>query len=538
MNNFLKYSMKMRKVIVLMALLLGFNSVIFSQREAAFTADQKFMRTLFLLRNAYVDTVDVDKSVEIAIIKMLENLDPHSVYMNPDEVKRSNEPLQGNFEGIGVQFQIIRDTVNVVAVIAGGPSEQVGLLAGDKIVSINDEEATGSKLNNAFIFERLRGVKGSKVKIGIVRHPSVVPIYFEIIRDKIPLHSVDASYMIDNEIAYIKINRFSSTTVSEFEEAVNKMNKGKFDKLIIDLRGNSGGFLNTAIELTDHFFEKGKLIVYTEGRNSNRENSNSTSRGLYKKGKLVVLIDQGSASASEIFAGAIQDWDRGVVIGRRTFGKGLVQRRFPMPDGSEIRLTTSRYHTPSGRSIQKPYDDDKKKYLQELNQRLENGELLNFENVQLPDSMLFKTSVGRKVYGGGGVMPDIFVPIDTSRLDDYYLQMARTNVFSQFVADYLQKNRNSFQKRYSNVNELKTYLMNQSDDLVQEIIDYAANLGVEKSTFNERSEEFLIHIIIGQIARGVFDQNAYYQVVSSIDKELLKAIEVLKDEKSYNSILK
>lgn len=528
----------MKKVIVIFVLVLNLSAVCFSQRDASFTPEQKFMRALFLLRNAYVDTVDIDKSVEIAIIKMLENLDPHSVYLNPEEVRRSNEPLQGNFEGIGVQFQIIRDTVNVVAVIAGGPSEQVGILAGDKIVSINDEEATGSKLNNAFVFERLRGVKGSKVKIGIVRHPSVTPVYFDIIRDKIPLHSVDASYMIDNEIGYIKISRFSSTTVNEFEEAIKNFNSGKIEKLIIDLRGNSGGLLSTAIELTDHFFERGKLIVYTEGVNSSRENSNSTSRGIYKNGQVVVLIDQGSASASEIFAGAIQDWDRGVLIGRRTFGKGLVQRRFSMPDGSEIRLTTSRYHTPSGRSIQKPYDDDKKKYLQELNQRLESGELFNLDKVQLPDSMMFKTSNGRSVYGGGGVMPDIFIPLDTNRLDDYYLQMSRANIFSQFVADYLQKNRVVFQKKYSNVNELKVDLINNSESLLEDIYQYAEKLGVQRSTLNERSKEFLIYIIVGQIARGVFDQNAYFQVVSSIDKELIKAIELLKDKKQYNSLLR
>lgn len=530
----------MKRIIVFLLLITVFSGFGFSQtgRDPNFTPDQKLLRALFLLRNAYVDTVDINKSVEIAITSMLENLDPHSVYLNPEEVRRSNEPLQGNFEGIGVQFQIIRDTVVIVAVIAGGPSEKVGIFAGDKIVSINDEEATGSKVTNSFVFERLRGAKGTKVKVGIIRHPSSTPIFFNIIRDRIPLNSIESAYMVDSQIAYIKISRFSSTTVSEFEEAVKKLGINDNSKLILDLRGNSGGLLSAAVELTDHFFESGKLIVFTEGRNANRENFNSTFRGLYKNGKLVVLVDQGSASASEILAGAVQDWDRGVVIGRRTFGKGLVQRRFPLPDGSEIRLTTSRYHTPTGRSIQKPYDDDKKSYLLELNQRLESGEFLDIENVKLPDSLLFKTANGRKVYGGGGIMPDIFVPIDTARLDEFYMQMARNNVFAQFVSDYLQKNRKKYQRKYSNVQELKSEMLKNSNELVEEITVYATTLGIERDTLNPRTQEFMVHIVVGLIARGVFDENAYFQVVSSIDDEFIKALKVLRDDTKYKSILK
>ncbi len=506
------------------------------QTEDFFTSEHKILRTLQLLRSSYVDSVDIDKVVEHGIKMMLEHLDPHSVYMTAEEVRRANEPLLGSFEGIGIQYHIIRDTVNVISTISGGPSEVVGIMAGDKIVEIDGESFVGSIVTNTNVFSKLRGKKGTKVTVGVIRTHTENIITFEIIRDKIPINSVDAAFMLDEKTGFIKLNRFSGTTISEFNDAVDKLKKSNMQNLIIDLRNNSGGFLKSAIDFTDHFFDIGKLIVYTEGLNTRNEKYFSTSAGAFKNGKLVILIDQGSASACEIVSGAVQDWDRGVLVGRRTYGKGLVQKPFNFPDTSAIRLTIARYYTPSGRCIQKPYDDDKKKYLKELNDRLEKGELVNIDSVVFPDTLLYFTAAGRKVYGGGGIMPDIFVPIDTNRLNDYYAELLRKNIFNQFVVDYLNKNRKNLLKQYPSVDDFKKTFISQADSFVDEIIEYATAQGIEQTEISEKSHEFIGYVIIALIARNLYDTQAYFAIMIDIDIELNKALEILTSGE-YENIL-
>ncbi len=519
--------------------LLGGLFVVFlmGQNGNTFTPEQKILRTMQLLRTAYVDSVDMEKVVEFGIKSMLEHLDPHSVYMDAEEVKRANEPLQGSFEGIGIQFQIVRDTVHVISTISGGPSEEVGVMAGDKLVEIDGEEFVGSVVTNSSVAEKLRGPKGTKVIIGVLRPPSQKIMTFEIIRDKIPIYSIDASYMVTETIGYIKINRFSSTTMDEFNEAMNKLNALNMKDLIIDLRNNSGGFLRTSIDLSDQFFDRDKLIVYTEGENMRGDKYYSTQKGSYKTGRLVVLIDQGSASASEIVAGAIQDWDRGVVIGRRSYGKGLVQKPFEYPDGSAVRLTTARYYTPTGRCIQKPYDDDKKKYMMELNERLESGELVNIDSLAFPDSLMYTTPAGRKVYGGGGIMPDIFIPLDTTRLSDYYVDIARKNIINQFMADYMQKNRKLLEKQYNNVQDFKTAYIPLRNQLVEEVMDYAELQEIERQEISDETRDFMGYMLVALIARNLYEQQSYFEVIVDIDEEIKKAVEILNNGE-YERILK
>jgi carboxyl-terminal processing protease len=523
------------KIIISISLMFLFLGT-YSQSERVFTPEQKFLRTLTLLKTHYVDTVNIEKAVESAIRGMLEKLDPHSVYMTPEETRRANEPLQGNFEGVGIQFQVIRDTVHIISTITGGPSEEVGIMPGDKIVEIDGENFTGSIVTNTSVAGKLRGQKGTKVLIGILRGTTESIISFEVIRDRIPIYSVDASFMLDENIGYIKVNRFSSTTMSEFEEAMKKLKEMGMKELVLDLRNNSGGFLRTAVEMSDQFFEKDKLIVYTEGVNMKGDRYFSSNKGLFIDGKLVVLIDHGSASASEIVSGAVQDWDRGVVIGRRSYGKGLVQRPFNYPDGSAVRLTTARYYTPTGRSIQKPYDDDKKKYMQELNDRLEKGEMVSIDSLDFPDSLMFTTPSGRQVYGGGGIMPDIFVPLDTARLSDYYIELSRKNIFNQFVSDYMQRNRKELRNKYPTVAELKADYVLKFDDLIEEIMSYAEKNGIEKSEMTEESKNFMGYVLVALIARNVFDQQAYFQVMMDIDTEIQQALSVLKSDQ-YQIIL-
>lgn len=511
-------------------------SFVYSQNEKGFTPEQKFLHTMQLLKTSYVDTVEIDKVVEHGIRMMLEHLDPHSVYMTPDEIKRANEPLQGNFEGVGIQFQVIRDTVNVISTISGGPSEEVGIMAGDKIVEIDGEPFVGSIVTNTSVAEKLRGKKGTKVIVGIVRTPSDKILQFEIIRDKIPIYSIDASFMLDEQTGYVRINRFSGTTMDEFRDAVDKLNKQNMENLILDLRNNSGGLLRTAIELSDQFFDRDQLIVYTEGVNVSSEQYYSTKNGLFKTGKLVILIDQGSASASEIVSGAVQDWDRGVIVGRRSFGKGLVQKPFNYPDGSAIRLTIARYYTPSGRCIQKPYDDDKKKYMRELNDRLEKGEFVSIDSLTFPDSLMYTTPKGRKVYGGGGIMPDVFVPFDTTRLSPYYVELSRKNIFNQFIADYLQKNRKSLKKDYSTIEEFKMGFMPLTEQIVNEVISYATDQGIEETEMEEDTRKFMGYVLVGLIARNLFDQEAYFRILIDIDEEVRKAMEILGSDE-YEKIL-
>ncbi len=372
----------------------------------------KIEKVLSYIEQHYVDKIKPDSLSDLTLSALLNNLDPHSEYIPASELQTVNEPLEGNFDGIGVEFNILKDTITVVNPIAGGPSEKVGIKAGDKIIFVNTEKVAGIKISNQQVFKKLRGERGTKVKVKIKRTNSVQLIEFVITRGEIPIYSIDAAYMIKSTIGYIKINRFSASTYKEYLDSFNKLKKSGMKKLIIDVRGNGGGYLNAAVDIIDELLPKGTRIVYTEGQASPRKDYKATDKGGFENEEVVVLIDEGSASASEILAGAIQDNDRGVIIGRRSFGKGLVQEQMEMPDGSALRLTTARYYTPTGRCIQKSYSNGKEKYFEEEFNRYENGELLSVDSIKFADSLKFKTPSGKIVYGGGGIMPDIFIALD------------------------------------------------------------------------------------------------------------------------------
>jgi len=412
---------------------------------------QKINRLLQSIRYSYVDTtVDFGKIVEKGTVEMLKELDPHSTYVSKQDVAKSKEPLQGNFEGIGVSFQIIKDTITVIQPIKGGPSEMVGIQTGDKIVQIDDSLATGKIATNSWVYSKLRGKKGTKVVVKIKRGSNPDLLAFTIIRDKIPVYSIEAYFMIDKETAYLKLERFSQTTMDEFLQAMTELKMAGMKNLIFDLRGNAGGYLNTAVDLADEFLPKDKLIVYTKSNQKiyrNEQVFNTWKNGVFETGKLVVLIDEGSASASEIVSGAVQDWDRGIIVGRRSFGKGLVQTMIPLPDSSEIRLTTSRYYIPSGRCIQKPYEGVED-YSRDLIKRYNSGELIHADSIHFPDSLKYYTAGKRVVYGGGGIMPDIFVPMDTVRVSDYYWKLYRNNIFNQFILSYMAQQKDNLLKQF------------------------------------------------------------------------------------------
>ena len=499
---------------------------------------QKLASTLYLIENFYVDTANIDKVTEDAIVAALKELDPHSAYISKKDVEKANEPLVGSFEGIGVTFQLIRDTITVISPTAGGPSEKVGIMAGDQIIKIDGEDAFGKKVDNEYVAKHLRGKKGSKVTVSVKRGNDKELLDFEIIRDKIPLNSINAAYMLDKHVGYIKLDRFAQESTAEFKEALAKLQAQGMESLIFDLRGNTGGYLNTAIELVDQFITENKLIVFTEGINSPRQEWRSSKSGLYTIGKLIVLIDEGSASASEIFSGAMQDHDRGVVIGRRSFGKGLVQRPFNLPDGSQIRLTTSRYHTPSGRCIQRPYENGVEDYAKEMTKRLEHGEYFHADSIHFPDSLKYKTDGGRTVYGGGGIMPDIFIPVDTSFNSKLYTNLVRKGALNRFTTDHALKHRDDIKAEYGDFKNFnKKFEVGQ--DLVEGLKKAAEEAKVEWNDEQfKRSEKFILLQMKALIARNVWETQQYYEVMSSIDPGIKKAMEILSNEKEYKRILK
>ena len=499
---------------------------------------QKLATTLYLIENFYVDTANMDKVTDDAIIAALKELDPHSAYISKKDVEKANEPLVGSFEGIGVTFQLIRDTITVISPTAGGPSEKVGIMAGDQFIKIDGEEAFGKKVDNEYVQKHLRGKKGTKVTVSVKRGSDPELLDFEITRDKIPLNSINAAYMLDNHVGYIKLDRFAQESTKEFKDAFAKLQAQGMESLIFDLRGNTGGYLNTAIELVDQFLTEDKLIVFTEGIKSPRQEWRSKASGLYTAGKLVVLIDEGSASASEILSGAIQDHDRGVLIGRRSFGKGLVQRPFNLPDGSQIRLTTSRYHTPSGRCIQRPYENGAEDYAKEMTKRLKNGEYYHADSIHFPDSLKFKTSRGRIVYGGGGIMPDLFIPVDTAYNSKLYTNLVRKGALNRFTTDYGLKHRDEIKAKYGDFDNFnKTFVIGQ--DLVDGLKAAAKEAKVEWSDEQfQHSEKFLLLQMKALIARNVWETQQYYQVMASVDPGIQKAMEVLGNEKEYKRILK
>jgi carboxyl-terminal processing protease len=519
-------------------------------------ATRKVNIALAAIENLYVDTVNKDKLAENAIIGLLEKLDPHSAYLTADEVKESNEPLQGNFDGIGIQFNMMTDTLYVIQVITGGPSEKVGILAGDKIIFVDDTLIAGVKMKNTDVMSKLKGPKGTTVHIKILRQGYPQLLDFKIIRDKIPVYSITSFYMIDNKTGYIKLDRFAATTYDEFKEAIGKLQKQGMENLILDLQNNGGGYLAAAIEIANEFLKPNSLIVYTEGTHQRREDARSTNSGSLKNGRLVVLVDETSASASEIVSGAIQDWDRGVIVGRRTFGKGLVQRPIPLPDGSMIRLTTARYYTPTGRSIQKPYTKgDLDSYNKDLFDRYNRGEMISADSIHFPDSLRYNTLIKhRVVFGGGGIMPDYFVPIDTTSAlyiagsTPLYRDIYNRGTLYKYARTLIEANRNKYKEQYPDFNSFKknfTVTDNMLNDLLEMYKkEKSADLKQESYQLTEeqqkdlgKSKLLLLLQIKLYITREIFSDNEYFQLINPFMDTFNKAVEIITNEKTYNKLL-
>ncbi len=483
---------------------------------------------LEVIKYYYVDTVNDQKLTEEALKAMIKTLDPHSVYIPLEEMREMNEPLVGKFEGVGIQFNIHEDTIMVTQTIPGGPSEKLGIRAGDRIVTIDDKNVASIKITNNDVLKKLRGDKGTKVKVAIFRRGVPELIEYVITRDQIPLFSVDASYMVAPQIGYIKISRFADSTVEEFKKALSKLKDLGATSLILDLQNNGGGYLNRAVELSDEFLTEGKKIVYTRGRNSPSEDFNSTTTGGWEKGKLAILIDETSASASEIVSGAVQDWDRGLIIGRRSFGKGLVQKPFQLPDGSVIRLTVAHYYTPSGRCIQKPYQlGDEDEYDSDLNNRYKQGELFNADSIHFADTTRYFTNAKRVVKGGGGIMPDLFVPLDTTMGSNYYSNLLRKGALNDFTLTYTDNNRNQLKTDYPTIQVFREKFKIEQKFL-DDFFAFATKQGVTMDTAGYNTSLPLIKIQLkALLARNLWDTDAYFEVINDLNGALQKAIEAI-----------
>jgi len=527
----------MKKILTIFILTLIFVS---SNAQIMTSLQQRKLSSAFnIISNLYVDSINEKKLVETAIESVLKELDPHSSYIPKEEVERVNEPLEGSFEGVGIQFQVLEDTLLVIQTISGCPAEKVGVLPGDRIIYIGDELIAGVKIQSSDILKKLRGPKGSEVTVKIKRGGKKDLLIFTITRDKIPVYSVDASYMIDKNIGFIKINNFGSNTVDEFKKALSKLQKQGMKNLILSLQGNGGGYLNAATQIADEFLSREKLIVYTEGLNQPKSVMGATAIGSFETGKLVILVDEYSASASEILSGAIQDWDRGIIIGRRTFGKGLVQRQLQLIDGSVLRLTTARYYTPTGRCIQKSYKNGVDEYEKDLMERYKHGEFVHADSIHFPDSLKYQTlRLKRTVYGGGGIMPDIFVPLDTTQYSDYYRKIVGRGIVNKASVMYIDKNRTDLKKTYKKF-DVFNKKFEIPNEFLQQIIESAKKEGIE---FNEKEFETSKAILKMQlkalVARDLWDMNEYYQIVSSDNESLQKAIEILKTPGTYEQIIK
>lgn len=515
---------QLKKAFHLLAVLISLAGPAFSQSQSTI----KYDALLQMIRFGYVDTVNEEQLTEEAIKSVLKKLDPHSVYIPASELKEMNEPLVGKFEGVGIQFNIFEDTILVTQTIAGGPSEKLGIRAGDRILRIDGENVAGVKMTNNGVLKRLRGDKGTKVKVEISRRSEPQALEFLITRDKIPIFSVDASYMADQETGYIKISRFADATVEEFKTALEELKASGMKNLILDLSGNGGGYLNRAVELADEFLESDKLIVYTEGVNNPKQEMFSSSVGDFQKGKLIVIIDEYSASASEIVSGAIQDHDRGLIIGRRSFAKGLVQKPMPLPDGSAVRLTIARYHTPSGRCIQKPYEKGDE-YDDDISNRMKKGELYHADSIKFVDSLAYKTAAGRTVYGGGGIMPDVFVPLDTSYSSKYWGELQRKSLLFEFALSHTDRNRNELLQTYPNINIYKKDF-NVSEDMLQQFIAFAEKKGVAfDSAGYATSKPWIIIQLRALIARDLWDMESYFQIVNEKNNFYVAAMRSMYD---------
>lgn len=488
-----------------------------------------------LIANAYVDSVSTEKLVEEAIPTLLENLDPHTTYIPARDMQGVTEEMQGNFGGIGVQFSVHNDTVQVIDVVSGGPSYKLGILPGDRIVMVNDSLIAGVGVKNETVLSLLRGQKGTKVNVGIKRKGISDLIRYEITRGDIPIISVDVSYLIDGKTGFVKVSRFAEKTYREFMEALEKLDRAGAQKIIVDLRGNPGGYLMAVVQMVNEFLDEGELIVYTEGHAQARKTYTATSKGKWLGKNVFVLLDEYSASASEIFAGAIQDNDRGVIIGRRSFGKGLVQEQIPFNDGSALRLTVARYYTPSGRSIQKPYEDGTDQYYHDIMNRAVHGEFQVADSIQFADSLKFETKSGRVVYGGGGIMPDYFVPVDTTGFSAYYSKITQKALVYHFAFEYSDKYRNEL-KKLKTASEFITYLSGQH--ILSRFEDFAETKGVPKDPAGLKlSGEIIENQLMAYIARNLIGEEGFFPIIQRIDKTLLKAIEISQSQDSIEMIL-
>lgn len=496
-----------------------------------FNENDKLNQVISYIKSDYVDTIKEKMIVEETINEILQNLDPHSYYIPKSKFKAVNDPLEGNFEGIGIEFRIKEDTVVVVRALAGGPSEKLGIMAGDRIVEVEEEGITGSKINNQKVVKLLKGPKGSTVNVKIHREGSTKLLDFAIQRDEIPLYSIDAVYMLNAKIGYLKVLRFAKSTYEEFQTAVSELKEQGMEKLVIDLRNNGGGYLQSATKIADEFLPEGKVIVYTEGKSRKRKNFYATNEGELESTEVAVLINENSASASEILAGALQDNDMGYIVGRRSFGKGLVQEGVQWPDGSAMRLTVARYYTPTGRSIQKPYDEGLDAYNNESYERFSNGELLSLDSIDFPDSLKYYTEKGKLVYGGGGIMPDYFVPLDTSNTSIYFGKLNYQGTFYQFGFSYVDKNREALSQEYNESNFLEEFQLDEK--LMKRFYNFAEEKGID---YDEEGAEVASSIIKNRlkatIGRNLFGSDVFYQIVNQEDKVVDKAIDILSTKKS------
>lgn len=496
------------------------------------TSSNKLNALLRIIDDQYVDTVNMGELVEEAMPQILSELDPHSSYIPAKDLEAVNADLKGSFSGIGIQFTIQNDTIHVNSVIQGGPSEKVGLMAGDRIVEVDDSAFVGKIVTNSEAMKRLKGEKGSKVKLGVYRPGEKDLLHFTVIRGNIPVKSIDAAYMINEKVGYIKVNKFGETTYPELLIALAKLNQKNCEGLIVDLRGNTGGYMAAAIQMVNEFLPNNRLIVYTQGRKSPREDYNSNGTGSNQKMPLVVLVDEGSASASEIFAGAIQDNDHGTIVGRRSFGKGLVQQPIEFSDGSAIRLTIARYYTPSGRCIQKPYEKGKEsEYELDLLTRYEHGEFFSADSIKQDETEVYHTRLGRPVYGGGGIMPDIFVPQDTTGMTSYFRMAANRGLIIRYTFDYTDQNRSTLQK-YDTPEKMEAYLKGQN--LLNKFAAWAEKKGLKRrNNLMMKSRRLFEMSLYGNIIYNMLGMEAYVEYLNESDKTVLKAVEILEKGESF-----
>ena len=543
----------MKKLLLSILALASVSAIVSLAQQRKFTPDQKLRYAAALIEECYVDSVNSDSLVPEAIVAMLHTLDPHSQYSSPEETKELNQPLEGKFSGIGIQFSIVRDTVYVVQTTGGGPSERVGIRPGDRIIYVNDSIFTRPKIANSDVLKTLRGEKGTEVNLKIKRGDSPELIEFRIIRDDIPIYSVDASYMVAPEVGFISISRFAESTPKELDEAIEKLAAQGMKHLILDLESNGGGYLGAAHGVASRFLKNGEMVVYTNGLNAKPayfkvekvdfgtlfNNSKYKVKSKSKVDRLVIMVDQYSASASEIVAGAIQDNDRGLIVGRRTFGKGLVQRPFPFPDGSMIRLTTSRYDTPSGRLIQKPYKKgESEEYQLDLLNRYNNGELFSVDSIHFDEALKTYTLKNhRPVYGGGGIMPDRFVPVDTSNYSNYYRDLIAKNSINTLVLNVLDANRKELLEKYPTEDDFyANYTVSQ--DLIDKLVELGKKDGVEPNPEQlATSRKMLEAIIRGLLARDLYDNGTYVRSTNPLNPVFNAALDLILDPEQYNSLL-